>query len=206
MSEEDESEQPVLNVVGQLVALGPLRHDLLPVYHRWMNDLATVDRVGMPPVPMTFEAESAWYDGAATTTDYIPFTIYAREGWRAVGTCTLTQVDHRHGTAGLMIHLGDPADRGKGYGTEAVRLLLDVAFTALGLHNVMLSVDGANPGARRAYERAGFKEIGRRRQAIRATGLRGATRRTDEILMDCLATEFDSPVLAPLFTPDEPRS
>ena len=133
MAENDGPEQPIVNVGGDLVALGPLRDDLLPLYHRWMNDLATVDRVGMPPGPMTVEVETAWYDGAATTTEYIPFTIYERAGWRAVGTCTLTQVDHRHGTAGLMI-----------------RLLLDVAFTALSLHNVVLSVDEANPSGHRA--------------------------------------------------------
>ena len=200
MAVHGEAEPPVVNVVGELVALGPLRRDLVPLYHRWMNDLATVDRVGMPPRPMTLEAEEAWYAGAATTTDYVPFTVYERAGWRAIGTCALNQVDHQHGTAEIAIHIGDPADHGKGYGTEAVRLLLDVAFTALGLHNVVLGVDAANPGARRAYEKAAFKEIGRRRQAIR--GLGG---RSDEIRMDCLASEFESPVLARVFAPDEPR-
>jgi len=200
VAEEHEPEQPVVNVVGELVALGPLRQDLVPLYHRWMNDLATVDRVGMPPGPMTLEAEEAWYEGAAATTDYLPFTVYERVGWRAIGTCALTGVDHRHGTAEIVIHVGDAGDRGKGYGTEAVRLLLDVAFTALGLHNVTLGVDAANPAARRAYEKAGFTEMGHRRQAIR--GLAG---RTDEVRMDCLATEFASPVLARVFAPDEPR-
>ena len=199
-AEEHEPERPVVNVVGEEVALGPLRRELVPLYQRWMNDLATVDRVGMPPGPTTLEAEEAWYEGAATTTDYLPFTIYARAGWRAVGTCALTGVDHRHGTAEIVIHVGEAGDRGKGYGTEAVRLLLDVAFVALGLHNVMLAVDAANPAARRAYEKAGFKETGRRRQAIR-----GLVGRSDEIRMDCLASEFTSPVLARVFAPDEPR-
>ena len=99
------------------------------------------------------------------------------------------------------MHIGEPRDHGRGYGTETVRLLLDYAFTALGLHNVLLQVDETNPAARRAYEKAGFKEIGRRRQAVR-----GARGRTNEIYMDCLATEFDSPVLRRGFEPDEPRA
>jgi diamine N-acetyltransferase len=193
-------EQPVVNVVGERVALGPLRRDLLPTFQRWFNDLPTLRWFGAPAQPMTLERETAWYDDAATAPDPVSFTIYERAAWRPIGSCALNQIDPRHGTADLVILIGERDARGQGYGTEAVRLLLDVAFTALGLHNVRLGVDEANVGARRAYEKAGFKEIGRRRQAIRELG-----RRWDEVLMDCLATEFDSPVLARVLAPDAPR-
>ena len=193
-------EPPIVNVAGDRVALGPLRRDLLPVYQRWVNDLATADRVGMEPGPWTMERETAWYDYAATGTDPT-FTIYERSTWRPIGTCALMQVDHRHGTAAIVMLIGEPECRGRGYGTEAVRLLLDYAFTALGLCNVMLGVHEDNLAGRRAYLKAGFKEIGRRRQAVRR-----ATGRVDEILMDCLATEFESPVLGQIMVPDEPRN
>jgi RimJ/RimL family protein N-acetyltransferase len=183
--------------VGELIALGPLRRDLLPDYQRWINDLATAQRIGLQPRPMTTEQEAAWYEENATASDWITFTIYERSTWRAIGSCALVRVDHQHGTAEIVMMIGEPEARGKGYGTEAVRLLLDYAFTALGLHNVMLSVDADNPAARRAYEKAGFKEMGRRRQAIRTAGWR-----SDEIYMDCLAAEFTSPVLASLIYPD----
>ena len=64
----------------------------------------------------------------------------------------------------------------------------------IGLHNVMLETYVFNERAKRAYERAGFREIGRRRDAVRALG-----RRWDSILMDATAADFDSPVLASLF-------
>ena len=190
---------PIVNIVGELVALGPLRRDLLLDYQRWVNDLVTAHRVGLPPRPMTEEQEAAWYDEAVTASDWIAFTIYERSTWRAIGTCALIRVNHQHGTAEIVMLIGEPDGRGKGCGTEAVRLLLDYAFTALGLRNVMLSVDEDNPAARRAYEKAGFKEMGRRRQAVHTAG-----RRTDEIYMDCLATEFVSPVLASVIRPDQP--
>ena len=63
--------------------------------------------------------------------------------------------------------------------------MLDYGFTTLGLHNVMLIVDSENRWAIRAYLRAGFKDIGRRREA-RRTG----EQRSDDIYMDCLATDF----------------
>jgi RimJ/RimL family protein N-acetyltransferase len=68
-------------------------------------------------------------------------------------------------------------------------LLLDYAFSVLGLHNVMLDVAGYNERAIRAYRRAGFREIGRRRQSYRL-----GDRVYDQVFMDCLATEFESPL------------
>jgi len=62
----------------------------------------------------------------------------------------------------------------------------------------MLRVISANTQAIRAYSRAGFRPIGRWRQAVRL-----GDRRYDVVLMDCLATEFRSPVLAALL-PDTP--
>ncbi len=80
-------------------------------------------------------------------------------------------------------------------------MLLDYAFTALGLHSVMLKVYEFNLAGRRIYEKAGFQECGRRRQSHRM-----GSRYWDEIYMDCLASEFVSPVLAKVLAPDTPRS
>jgi diamine N-acetyltransferase len=182
---EREPEQPVVNVVGERVALGPLRRDLLPAYHRWSNDLAAADRLGSLPRPVTLEGQTAWYEQEASR---ITFTIYERATWRPIGGCSLIEVDHRSGTAKLVILIGEADARGQGYGTEAVRLLLDFAFTALGLHSVMLGV-------------CEFNRAGRRRQCCLLGG-----QRWDEIFMDCLATEFTSPVLGRIFVPDEPQS
>ena len=93
--------------------------------------------------------------------------------------------------------IGEPDARGRGYGTEAMRLLLDYAFTALGLHSVMLLVYEFNPAARRCYEKAGFRESGRRRDARWCNG-----RFWDEIYMDILADEFESPVLRESLQPE----
>ena len=78
--------------------------------------------------------------------------------------------------------------------------MLDYAFTALGLHNVMLTVFEFNPAGIRAYEKAGFKPIGRRRECrVMGGGV------YDEVYMDCLASEFESPVLGRVLAPDTPR-
>ncbi len=104
MDRDREAERPVVNVVGERVALGPLRRDLLPAYQRWSNDLAAADRLGSLPRPVTLEGQTAWYDDEATR---ITFTIYERAAWRAIGGCSLIEVDHRSGTATLVILIGE---------------------------------------------------------------------------------------------------
>ena len=162
-----------------------------------MNDFYVMRTFGDTPQPRTIERQTAWFDSAVTSTDAIWFTIYEAGTWRPVGSTDLFEVDYRHGTCAFGLLIGEADARGKGYGTEVTRLMLDYAFTALGMHNVRLDVDEFNLAGRTAYERAGFKEIGRQREA---TWLNG--RRWDLIFMDCLSREFVSPVLGKVFRPD----
>ncbi len=190
MSETSPSKEgPILTIVGDLVALGPLRRDLLPLYQRWVNDLGTMRTLGLPPSPMTSEKEEEWYERQSKTEDDTPFTIYERETLRPIGNTGLHGIDHRNRTATFGILIGEPECRGKGYGTETTRLMLDYAFTALSLHNVMLQVFEFNAAGIRAYQKAGFNEFGRRRKSRMMGG-----RLWDEIYMDCLSSEFERPV------------
>ncbi|MDP9488144.1 MAG: N-acetyltransferase, partial [Actinomycetota bacterium] len=91
------SEAPILNVEGDLVALGPLRRDLLPLYTRWINDLAAARMLGAF-LPTTLEGETKWYDEWATSEKTVPFTVYARPELRPIGTASLFDVDHRNRT------------------------------------------------------------------------------------------------------------
>jgi RimJ/RimL family protein N-acetyltransferase len=190
----------IINIEGELVALGPLRRELVPLYQRWISDFHTGINLSLAPAPMTLEAELEWYERAATGREAATFTIYERATWSPIGVTDLRQIDFRNRSAGFGLIIGEAELRGRGYGTEVTRLMLDYAFTGLGLHNVMLTVYEYNAAGRRVYEKAGFKEIGRRRQCRWLAG-----RLWDEIYMDCLATEFESPVLSQILTPDPPR-
>jgi RimJ/RimL family protein N-acetyltransferase len=197
--EERRDEQPPITIAGNLVAVGPLRRDLIPTYHRWHNDVATLRTYSLP-LPTTLEQEEALYVELTGASDKAFFTVYEQLSWQAVGMTYLTDIDHRHRSAEFGVLIGEPSCRGKGYGTETTRLMLDFAFTALGLHNIILTVYAFNLAGRRAYERAGFREVGRRRQSHWMAG-----QFWDEIIMDCLATEFTNPVLSRVFVPDAPR-
>ncbi|MGI9254779.1 MAG: GNAT family N-acetyltransferase [Thermomicrobiales bacterium] len=191
--------EPLLNVRGKQVALGPLRRDLLPLITQWINDPEVLRTLGALPMPAAFEQEEKWYDEAIAGTDR-HFVIYRLDGMKPIGMCDLRDIDHRNRTASLGMLIGEAGHRGRGHGTEALRLLLDVGFTVLGLHNISLSTYAFNLAGQRCYEKAGFREVGRRRQCRMLNGVL-----YDEIYMDMLATEFESPVLARIFAPDEPR-
>jgi diamine N-acetyltransferase len=184
---------PDYALVGERAALGPLRIDLADTYRRWVHDLE-VRRGILSPGLYALEAEEDWVrETIAKCTGQAPeqahFTIYDLSDDVPVGTAGLMGIDWRLRRTTFGIALG--ARRGQGLGTEATRLALDWAFNLLGLHNVILSVLPSNVGAIRAYEKAGFRRVGVRRAAALSLG-----QRCDEILMDAVRDDFESPVLA----------
>lgn len=192
---------PLLNIVGERIALGPLRRDLVPLYARWRNDFYVQRTFGNLPSPVTVEQQMKRFEEQATSNGEVHwFTIYERESARPIGSTDIFAIDYRWRVGQFGMQIGEADARGKGYGTEVTRLMLDFAFTALGLNNIMLTVAEYNLAGRRAYEKAGFREMGRRRQADIMNGVV-----YDEIYMDCIASEFESPVLGKVFVPDSPR-
>lgn len=193
------SEAPLVNIVGDKVALGPLHRDLIPLITRWTNDLAARRNIDVP-LPQTFEQRMARYERDAMGEGDVDFAIYEQATWRPVGTTSLFHVNYRNGSADFGIFIGEADARGKGYGTGTTRLMLDYAFTALGFLNVGLTVAEWNIAGQRAYTRAGFKEYGRRRSCRWMSG-----RWWDDVHMDALASGFVSPVLETIFRPDTPH-
>jgi diamine N-acetyltransferase len=188
---ESGARRPIVNIIGEKVSLGPLHRDLLPLDARWMSDFATLRMQGITPAPVTAEWITARYESGTAADGLILFAIYERATMRPIGVTNFHSVEYRNRTAEFVIFIGEQAARGKGYGTETARLMLDYAFTALGLHNVMLAVYAYNPAAIRAYQKAGFRECGRWRQSVWMGG-----RPWDIIYMECLAADFTNPVLA----------
>jgi len=176
---------PVLNIVGEKVALGPYRRDLVPLYLRWINDFNVTRTLGIGVRPATLESEEAWYERASRSDGDVGFTIYERATSRPIGNTGLGKINHLHRTAAFGIMIGETDCWGKGYGTETTRLVLDYGFSSLGLHNIMLTTYSFNERGQRAYRRAGFREIGRRRESVRVAGIA-----YDDVFMECLATEF----------------
>jgi diamine N-acetyltransferase len=184
--------EPDFIVVGEKVALGPLRPDLSGSYARWMNQLEV--RHGLVHLGIaTPQSQEKWVQeniaiGAKREPEAAEFTIYDLADSAAVGTAGLFHIVHTQGTANFGIAIGER--RGQGLGTEATRLVLDFAFHVLQLRNVLLETLEWNVAGLTAYERAGFRRMGVRRGAVLSRG-----RPTDVVFMDAVPEDFGASVL-----------
>ncbi|MFM9105690.1 MAG: GNAT family N-acetyltransferase [Chloroflexota bacterium] len=172
---------------GDRLALAPMDRSMLPLILRWAADPLTMELSGDAFAPLaTEQLEAIWTPLLrGERTDWAGFSIWLLDEERPIGLLNLRDFGTPHRSAEFGITIGDAADRGRGYGTEATRLALRWAFDELGVHNVLLDTSSINVAALKAYERAGFREIGRIREARRL-----GPAACDIVLMECLSTEF----------------
>lgn len=185
--EASQQAEPIVNIVGEKVALGPYRHDLLPLYTRWINDFEVTRTLSLRLGPLTAEQEEEWYERANRSETVVNFTIYERATMRPIGNTGFHNVDHLHRTAEFGILIGEKECWSRGYGTETTTLVLRYGFTCLHLHSIMLHVHAYNERAIRVYRKAGFRDAGRIRECHALDG-----KLHDVLIMDCLSTEFDT--------------
>ncbi len=156
---------------GKLVDLGPVQREYLPKYVEWLNDWEVAQYL-MPGIPqtVTLDGETEWFETRQRERDSIVFAILARPEGNLIGNCGLQRIDLKNRCAQFGIFIGDKSYWGRGFGTDATRTLLHFGFEQLGLHRVELEVYAFNPRATRAYEKAGFRRDGTRRQALFRNG------------------------------------
>jgi len=177
-------------LAGERVAIGPLRLKLASLYAQWENDLElSALRLEDPRPAVDGELPRVLAQRDESAVAFTVYeTIYDSKAPRPIGLSRLFAIDHRHGTASFALFLGERDTWGTGLGTEATRLTLAFAFGSLGLVNVALRVRAEDTRAVTAFERAGFRAIGRRRRALRL-----GQEAVDELWMDTLAGEHAPP-------------
>ena len=113
------------------------------------------------------------------------FAIRTLEGDKLVGYIGLDGEAFPHGEIFVGIAIGEREAWGKGYGTDAMKVILRYAFQELNLRRVSLDSFEYNPRAIRSYEKAGFVHEGRAREFLYREG-----RRWDLIFMGILREEW----------------
>lgn len=146
---------------GERVRLVPLDCDRhFENCYRWINDPDVSEWLAVGDLPMSRLAEKEWFEKAQRASDsQIHFAIETTEG-RHIGNSGLFAISHVHGTALSGSLIGEAADRGKGYGTEAAVVRAWYAFHVLGLRQLYSEYLGGNELSRRMQEKAGYVEWG----------------------------------------------
>ena len=153
---------------GKRVYLSPVNPDDYELYTKWLNDSNITQFLSIHNSLVTLTGEKDFLEKACNE-EFI-FAIVKCENDELLGNTGLSKIDYKNGSAEFGIFIGDEENLSKGYGSEAINLLLKFAFEELRLHNIMLTVYDLNPRAQRAYTKCGFKEIGRRHEAIYRDG------------------------------------
>jgi RimJ/RimL family protein N-acetyltransferase len=175
------SDKPTLE--GELVRLRPIEaRDAAgmwemvtdPQGRRLTGTVATFTRQGV----------ERWCAEVGAADGRIDWAVTAGGADDYLGEIVLNDIDEDHGSASLRLAMR-PAMRGRGYGTEAIGLVLGLAFDGLGLHRVGLDVLSINPRAQALYEGVGFRVEGRLREAYR-----DGDRWCDAVVMGILEDEF----------------
>lgn len=114
------------------------------------------------------------------------FNIIDLETNELIGSVGLDGFNYVSRSAVLGVFIGEDKYRSNGYGTEAIKLLVEYGFKYLNLHSIKLTVLDVNERAYKCYIKCGFKETGRVRDAMFLNG-----KYHDIIHMDILENEFN---------------
>jgi RimJ/RimL family protein N-acetyltransferase len=151
-------------------------------FTEWLNDLEITVNLNSYDRVINVENEKILLEKISKEHNY---SIVDNNTNELIGVCGYLGLDHLNQVAEVGIFIGNKNYWNKGYGKEALTLLLDYGFKALNLHNIVLRVYSFNKRAIKSYEKVGFNIIGKRREAL----LRGKER-YDIIIMDILDNEF----------------
>ncbi len=174
-------------IYGERIRLRAVEREDVKKFCVWVNDPEVTRHLTLY-LPMSTVDEEHWFDSLGKRDpNEKPLVIEIRDGdgWKMIGNCGVFGIDpiSRLGELGIMI--GEKDEWNKGYGTETMSLLLRHCFETLNLNRVYLHVYAENLRGKRAYEKAGFVEEGRLREAVYKRG-----KYDDVIVMSVLRSEW----------------
>lgn len=183
----------VRKLIGARTFLSPLTPEDVDLMYRWHSDLEIIFLAQGPGLRTPgAAAEFREFTDKARQSRWPLFLIVESETDRPVGWCGLWNVNWVQRRAEVAILIGERDRLGQGLGSDALRLLLDHGFNLMNLNSIELVTGEDNARAIRCYEKVGFRHVGTRRQ-----GHIHGERKTDVVLMDILAEEFESPFVVP---------
>jgi RimJ/RimL family protein N-acetyltransferase len=172
-------------LTGSKVVLRRHVPENLEAFRRWYADPEIARLARYQEAPMRADEIERFFTARVVGPDALAMAIHELGTERLVGTCAFSQLDGENGSALYHITIGEKDAWGKGYGSEATRLMLDHAFGVLSLHRVALFVFEFNERAIRTYRRCGFVIEGRSRESIYRDG-----RWWDELAMSVLESDW----------------
>jgi RimJ/RimL family protein N-acetyltransferase len=169
-------------LIGKKCYLSPIDVNDAEKFTEWLNDVEILVNLQLYSSAISLENERTFLSDLSKDHNY---SIIDLETEELIGNCGFLDIDHINQTSEVGIFIGNKKYWNKGYGTEALSLLIDYGFKALNFHNILLKVYEYNKSAIKCYEKIGFKQIGKRREALHRN-----LEKHNIVFMDILQNEY----------------
>lgn len=158
---------------GKNIRLRSLTKKDLAKTFKWHNDLELKNLTLSHPFPVTDSQEEEWINSIIKdkSNKTIYFGIEDKSRKILIGIIFLSRINFIHQTSWLGVFIGDKNSRGKGYGKEAVKMIVDYAFNNLNLRKVSLEVVKTNKAAIAVYKKLGFVIEGEMKKQVYVSSL-----------------------------------
>jgi RimJ/RimL family protein N-acetyltransferase len=152
-------------LIGQLISLGPVIPADFPALFRWGNDVDSA-RLNEVYRPSDWNSHQEWWSNIGKDPSKVVFAIRKQRSNNILGFVQILNINGLHQSAHLGVRIGEPADRGHGYGREAASLAINYCWSHLNLGRIGLTVFKTNERALRLYSSLGFETEGVLRRAF----------------------------------------
>jgi diamine N-acetyltransferase len=173
---------------GERVRLRPIERDDLPRFVEWFSDPEVRRHLDLY-LPFSLAQEERWFENLQDrleNREVVMMTIETSDGAH-IGNISLMPINWKDRQAELGITIGDKDYWDQGYGSDAIRTMLRVAFDQMNLHRVFLRVHDDNARGIRCYRKVGFRHEGTMREGVFKDG-----EYRDVHVMSILESEYDS--------------
>jgi len=150
---------PENNISGIKTVLRKLKRIDLERSMAWLKDPSTNKFLSQDFNNLTIEQEEAWYDIIQNSKNDLVFAILDKNGLKYIGNCALHKIDLEKHTCEIGIVIGERKYWNRGFGSDAIKSVVQFAFKDLNLSNILLNVYRYNKRAIKAYKKCGFVQV-----------------------------------------------
>ncbi len=153
--------KPDRPISGERIFLAPLDPDNLSgAYQAWMKDPEILQYLANPERNYDLKNLKIFVSTMNDSSSDQLLGIFLKQGEKHIGNVKIGSIHPKHHLADVGIIIGDKALWGKGYATEALKLVIRHAFRTLKLHKLIAGMIATNQGSYRAFLKAGFRKVG----------------------------------------------
>jgi RimJ/RimL family protein N-acetyltransferase len=174
-------------LIGKNIYLRPLNErDADSNYPSWLNDKEVCSGNSHHLFPNTKKSTIEYISAVSNSRDCIVLAIITHDGNQHVGNIALQSINFVYRSAEFAILIGERSAWGKGYGEEALSLIIDHGFNTLNLHRIYCGTFENNHGMQKLAVKLQMTAVGRQRQAAFKNG-----EYLDVLQYDLLKSEFN---------------